>query len=321
MFRTSISAPTRKPLLALLLLLAVACGTATTSRSSLNECTPGASGACTCTNGAPGAQTCGGDSTYGECTCGNVGGMADGGGPSAKPDGSVPDGGTTTAGGPIFLSFGTDVTSMSAYDSVTFTTVVSHPDGTDALAGGSLVSQDGTIQYGPFGTGGAQKGAYSLTLSWWQLNKVKSIDFTTEEKRTFVAEFFDTKGRKSTKTVTIRLHCNGKGACSGTCGINLKTDMEHCGTCAHACAATADECFEGTCYQTTHSATRSSCDASCKSVKGKCDSSPPAGLATYYTTYEVFQDITACTEVPAATISSKGATHAFLRMECSCVMP
>jgi hypothetical protein len=47
-------------------------------------------------------------------------------------------------------------------ESITFTAVLTDPDGIDDLIGGSLTNADGSIQYGAFVTSG-QEGSYSLT--------------------------------------------------------------------------------------------------------------------------------------------------------------
>ncbi len=306
----------RNLLFSFLFALAAACGTTTATPSPVNaiDCTPGESASCTCRNGTSGAQLCDDDGTYGTCAC-------DG---STPTDGGkvTPDGGASAAGGPTFLSFGTNVKSITEGASVTFTTVVSHPQGTDALAGGSLISLDGAIQYGPFSTGGAQKGAYSLTLSWYEISKSKTIEFTKEENRVFVAEFFDAEGRRSTKTVSIKLHCNGEGACSGSC-IDLQNDNENCGKCGRQCAD--GECGDGKCVSIKESATRAACTTVCSTGGGKCDATActVVGIAGYYSsaTWLKEQQLQTCAETPAASIVSHGETIPFSSVSCCCVMP
>ncbi len=222
----------------LICFLSLACSTANN-----NPCAVGSSAPCACSNGSAGAQVCGENGTFGQCSCDDQGGA--GVSDSGALGGADTSTGSTPSGGPTFLSFGTNVTSITEPESLTFTAVVSHPQGSDALAGGSLVSPDGAIQYGPFGTGGAQKGAYSVTLSWSAINQAKTIEFAKEDKREFIAQFFDTQGRKATKTVTIRLHCNGAQACHGSCDIDFQNDRHDCGSCGHDCGSLY--CFGGRC--------------------------------------------------------------------------
>lgn len=149
---------------------------------------------------------------------------------------------------PRFLAFGTDLTALSRGQSVTFTAVLTDPDGIDDLIGGSLLSDEGQ-HYGAF-TSSAQEGAYSLTVSWAQMNRVKPITFTgSTSTRGFVAQFYDVAGHQAARTASIDLSCPEGGACDGTC-ISLGTDEDNCGSCGNRCISPDDEggrCDSGAC--------------------------------------------------------------------------
>lgn len=216
--------------------------------SGVPRCTPGYSMGCACADGRQGAQLCGADSTFGACSCagsGAQGDAADGGRTSAEP------GDTTTPGGPVFLSSGATVSQLTSGEAVTFTAVLTDPQGIDDLIGGSLKSPDG-LTYGSFQTSAAE-GSYSLRLTWDDIHRTKGITFTKDESRPFVAEFFDAAGHRATKTISIRLQCSGKGACDGTCvdlsqgrTTGTSRNVTDCGVCGHACGAN-EACREGTC--------------------------------------------------------------------------
>ncbi len=186
---------------------------------------------------------CKGDRVCDEGTCvapdgpagagGGVAGAGAGGGDVVEP------------GGPQYLSFGTNVSELSGISgeaSVTFTAVLTDPDGVDDLIGGSLIDESGA-PYGAFTTSG-QEGAYEMTVSWSQINSIASIDFATGPglQREFTAEFFDAAGHKSQKTIGIQLSCEGSSACEGECGLGscgaecvyLVSD-ENCGQCGNDC--------------------------------------------------------------------------------------
>src|SRR5688572_30415979 len=112
-------------------------------------------------------------SIHGICACSGSSGAEKKTDASAPvPDSSISE----DPGGPVFLSFGSDVPELSAGQSVTFTVVLTDPDGIDDLIGGSLKSEDGKSTYGAFVTSG-QEGSYSLTVGWAQMNRVEPIDF------------------------------------------------------------------------------------------------------------------------------------------------
>lgn len=175
--------------------------------------------------------------------------------PTTAPTSSDP--GTTTGdpttgttgpveGAPVILSLSKNVTKITEGESVIFTAMVTDPDGLDDLVGGSLLSMDESIDYGPFVAAG-QPGTYSLTLSWAQIHQADPISFEdSEPTRTFVARFFDQKGNKATVSTDVTLTCVGGSACAGAC-TDLATDGANCGSCGRACGGGADACASGEC--------------------------------------------------------------------------
>ncbi|MBX3156438.1 MAG: hypothetical protein KF773_10600 [Deltaproteobacteria bacterium] len=169
--------------------------------------------------------------------------LACGGGP-ADPAG--PDAGEMSSPhAPVILSFGTNVTTLTEGQTVTFTVVLTDPDGIDDLIGGTLTDETGEHHYGAFATS-SQEGAYSLALSWDAIQQVEDITFKTGTTRKFTAEFFDTAGHSTKRSATLQLTCDGRVACEGrcrsVCGFNSTTR----GSCTAACASRhAMACFAG----------------------------------------------------------------------------
>jgi len=147
---------------------------------------------------------------------------------------------------PVFLSFGTNVSQLSAGQSVTFSAVLTDPDGIDDLIGGTLMSADESITYGAFTTSG-QEGSYTLTLTWDQIDATDPLSFVGETNRVFAARFFDAAGHATTRTKSIRFFCTtGTGACNGVC-YDLQSDETHCGNCQTTCSGAYQECVTGQC--------------------------------------------------------------------------
>jgi len=128
----------------------------------------------------------------------------------------------------MVLSFSASSSTLTQGQSITFSAIVTTPSGVDALAGGTLATPDGAGTYGPFDAG-TQKGAFSLVLSWTQMNQTLPIDFADADARTFQAVFFDTSGRRATAAVAVTLSCSGQPACSGTCVKASEVAPKECG--------------------------------------------------------------------------------------------
>lgn len=179
---------------------------------------------------------------------------------------------------PIFLSFGTSAAAITEHESVTFAAVVTDPDGIDDVVGGTLLGADEQIVYGAFATAAAE-GAYSLTLSWAELDAATPIEFDREAELSFTAVFFDQAGHRASRSATLRLHCDGDAACDGAC-TDVLGDSDHCGACRMQCA---EPCEDGRCHGRAPCAAvtaPTSCDDVCAAVGSACmpDGCGPAAL-------------------------------------------
>lgn len=143
---------------------------------------------------------------------------------------------STDPNGPQFLDFGTNVDTLYEGESLTFTAVLTDPDGVDDVIGGSLKDANGA-SYGAFVTSG-QEGSYEVTVDWWAINQVGEIDFAygAAMSRGFIAEFYDADGHVSSKETTIKLTCDGGlQGCGGIC-FDTMNDDANCGACDNHCA-------------------------------------------------------------------------------------
>lgn len=211
-------------------------------------------------------------------------------------DGSPDASQTSDPKAPIFLNFGTNVTTLTGGhddepgdggESVVFTAVLTDPDGIDDLIGGSLTDVTGAIQYGAFSTSG-QEGAYTITLSWNAINQAKDISFRQMTERTFMAVFFDVAGHRVEKSVAIKLTCGGEYACHGTCST-------YCGL---------------------NSPVRASCDAACASDQMTCDATDGDRRAFYGSpSNSAYDFLETCATLPTATYEGR----AFRLVECLCI--
>ena len=211
-----------------------------------------------------------------------------------------------TQGGPEFLSFGTNLTTMTSTDTATFVAVLTHPQGIADLVGGHLTDSTGAIQYGAFVAD--QQGSYSLSLSWKQIYQATSFQFDAQDQVEFVAEFFDVQGRRATKHVTLTLACPGAtyGTCGGAC-FDFASDHANCGGCKKTCA-------QGTCGQNgcggidvVDSTMSMTCTEICAQKGGSCDMTcggydNNSNVAEYQCSGQPFADhYFACDQAPPAT--------------------
>lgn len=119
-------------------------------------------------------------------------------------------------------------------DTVTFIAIVTNTRGLDAIAGGQLIDDTGAT-YGAFGAG-AQKGTYTATIGWKEMNQIRALDFSAAGgEREFTAKFFDNDGDVATAKIKLKLACKAHDktlmdACSGAC-VDWRVDPEHCGGC------------------------------------------------------------------------------------------
>lgn len=186
----------------------------------------------------------------GSSTPAPTGGSADAG----HPDGAVSD--APTGDQLQILSLSTTVSTVTGgqptsteTDMVTFIAIVTDTKGLDTIAGGQLIDNSGGT-YAAF-EAGTNKGTYTATLTFQQMNQVKALDFTDAGGTIMLtAKFFDNEAKVATSPVAIQLACRDatyglEGACGGTCA-DPTIDFANCGTCGHACG-TGTYCAAGTC--------------------------------------------------------------------------
>jgi hypothetical protein len=253
-------------------------------------------------------------------TMGASSGCSSGAPEAGAPEGTATDSSATTAGAggatagttttgtstasldspPIILSFDSNVQAITQGEQVTFTAVVTDPDGAGDIAFGDLLGGGTGIVYGAF-TAGAQQGTYELALSWSQINQLAPIDFGhgASEQRPFVGRFFDHAGRGAARTAAITLQCNGGAACSGTCVGGL----EGCGPAWSACLPHG---------------TVTTCVDYCASVGSTCSGSctnpytgMPAGVLT-------FDNATCTYYAPGFTLACAGDVFGYEATRCCC---
>ncbi len=184
--------------------------------------------------------------------------------------------GMTQDGGPTFLSFGTNVTTVHEGDTVVFTAILTDPQGVDDVIGGSLKAANGSA-YGAFATSG-QEGAYQMSLTWQQIQQVAAFTFPYggSESRTFTATFFDQGGHMATATVTLKFTCSNGGERCGAVCYDTQTDPNHCGTCDPT--SCGGGCMNGGCLSACQIAgTGASCDLYCANINKTCTTKCGAG--------------------------------------------
>lgn len=208
-------------------------------------------------------------------------------GPTTDATSMAPTSSTTAAeSGPVFLSFNTNVSKITEGESLTFTALLTDPDGVEDIIGGSLLSENEMIDYGPFVAAG-QAGTYSFSLSWVQINQAAPIGFENADlPLVFRARFFDQGGHKAINDAEVVLYCDGGSACNGVC-TDLGVDGANCGTCDHTCASMG--CEKGGCTPTWSACFAavdgfSTCSEICQSTgevcaEAQCDG---GGTTKYY---------------------------------------
>lgn len=178
---------------------------------------------------------------------------------------------TPVEGAPVIVSLQTNVTKITAGESVLFTAVLTDPDGLDDIAGGTLSDQSGMIGFGPFVAAG-QEGTFSISLSWDAVHQADPIEFEGMDLvRVFRAEFYDQAANKVSQDVNLMLTCAEGSACDGVC-TDITTDTNHCGGCGAACEG---GCQGGKCAPKWYECIVendgfSACDQYCASVAEVC---------------------------------------------------
>jgi hypothetical protein len=186
------------------------------------------------------------------------------------------DGGMcVNTGGPVIHELQTSRTRVLEGESVTFSAVVSDPDGD--LLGGVLRDAEGTT-IAPFAAAGA--GVFSVALSWDEFHAHSPLSFTGTVQRVFAGEFFDAADNRARREVTLTFDCQGGTACDGVC-VDLSSDPSNCGACARKCGRYSHEtrfettCELGRCVEWYGCLLRSShseltCSQYCASLGGSC---------------------------------------------------
>jgi hypothetical protein len=186
------------------------------------------------------------------------------------------------------------------------------------------------------------------------INQAQSINFTTDEKLSFVAEFFDLDRMSVTKKTQLRLYCQDAGtvACDGHC-VDLSTDINNCGKCNRRIGYPSGSCNNGvpTCSGSTYCEGTGTCSNLTGDVKNcggcgivcalgqvcnsaQCDSKVStttlescdaacsgAGMTcvgngtAYYGSANSSPTGEGCSTVPAATNSSQSS---FVSLDCTC---
>ena len=111
-------------------------------------------------------------------------------------------------------------------------------------------------------------GAYSLDLTWDQLDQAQSIGFDKQGTRSLSAEFYDTDGNKVSSNLDLTLTCGGDPACAGKC---LKAGALCSGSSTQICVAGAcsDGCYIGGSLRTPNATNPDPDFGTCQ----KCDTS------------------------------------------------
>jgi hypothetical protein len=190
--------------------------------------------------------------------CGSGGGGDDEGGDDRIDAGSQP-------GGPAIASLTVNRASITEGGAVTFTAIVTDPDGLEDIAGGSLALGSATAPFGAFVQ--QTSGTYTIEVTWSQIAAARPIEFTADETRAFRAEFIDRGARRGWQETTLVLTCDGDAACDSTC-VDLERDASHCGTCDNACRVEGESggCSAGTCQPALTTCMSPSAFATCNAA-------------------------------------------------------
>lgn len=151
------------------------------------------------------------------------------------------------------------------------------------ITGGLLRDPVSGSSYGSFVE---SAGTYSITLTWAQINGVRSIDAAAGgTARVFEAVFTDMAGNMATRQVSVTMSC---GASAATCTPGVCVDLTSrtaCGSCSNDCtdaevdtggvSVDANSCRPGSgtpyCTFTMREGVRRSCAAACSSRSLTCD--------------------------------------------------
>lgn len=187
-------------------------------------------------------------------------------------------------GSPVVNPLTVNPTTITPTASGLFSATVTDPNGLSDITGGILRDPSNGATYGSF-TGGTG-GNYSVSMTWNQINTVRTIDAATgSTSRVFEAVFSDAGGNQGTRQVTATLSCgvNSATCTPGTC--SALTSLTRCGSCTNNCndanftsndlVVNATACVVDTgsahCTFNLGQLNRASCTAACSARGLTCD--------------------------------------------------
>jgi hypothetical protein len=165
--------------------------------------------------------------------------------------------------------------------------IVTDPQGAEDVVAVRLLEQSTGAALGNFaGDGG---GAYSISVSWSDLQNAIGIDFDGSLSVILTAEAIDSVGERSTRSLSLTLECTEAiSACGGVCGQtpcdgacqneeDFIGDNDNCGACGNACGG-IEICSGIVCADPSPAGEACSSDADCGGISGSCASEATSGI-------------------------------------------
>lgn len=224
-------------------------------------------------------------------TGGDAGAQPDSG--PTDDDGGVnlPDGSMSSEDAPQIIELTASPTRITETTRTTLSAVVTDPQGSDDVVAVRLLEQSSSAALGNFAADGG--GAYSISVSWNDLQNNIDIRFDGSMSVILTAEAIDSGGERSTRSLSLRLECSeAMSACGGTCGQtscagacvdegDLAGDNDNCGACGNACSG-RDICSGDECVDPVFATGACTSDSDCGGIAGSCgteaDSGVPGGI-------------------------------------------
>lgn len=145
-------------------------------------------------------------------------------------------------GGPQISELNANTNQLTEGESLRVTASVTDPDGAEDVVGGTLFDDTGA-PIGEFLL--VSHGSFIITVTWEEIHAAHPIEFESEAQLNLIAVFTDAAAHRTAATLTMRLHCDGLGACQGIC-VNQMSDPLNCGRCGWVCADDGT-CDSGSC--------------------------------------------------------------------------
>jgi hypothetical protein len=182
-------------------------------------------------------------------------------------------------GCPEILSFSSNLSNLTEFETAVLSAVVTDPDGVADLIGGVLLDPVSDTTYATFSATGS--GTFTIAVGWGSLNPVRPIDVDVSASRVVRARFFDQAGHESFADLTLTLRCSDDDvACDGQCGAERcggaclsREDLrnnDNCGSCGNQCEQNAFCEFDGV-------------EATCRCPSNNCGPPPEPTPGTRYT--------------------------------------